>query len=465
MPIFDFYRDLNRLAERYAGVYLANRFFIRIITDRAHADVEGYDNIERTLTRAAQLDLQAENFVTLFHEYIHYVHEISTIAGIAQFHFEMINRKIFTSCLNLPKTSAPGEIPAILKPFLTKTNTAIQAIRGGSASDMDGQIVLGIKEIVVNPCPTYSLFGGPTTIGVPVIFYNYGDQQSSAKEGWVFFGKYYLYEGLAYHLDNQVAIQRGKRLVQPHHIPPEYKLMSLVAQHICPGIGERSMLDLASLSLSYADCGHRFIRYLEAANTAPDLPSFIATAHEDVNAHLRVNEPKILALLEKIRKQFTTSTQLSAAVGHLCDEMAKGYHQRIHYPTFEVAITMDGHPEDMPQYVVACDMVYEFKDDDEYLRDFAGTYLVDKILPSDLKTFLCHMDYYQHAINKTPEHCCPLFTFCPHELRRKKPAQCRTQPRLAFEDHEIYGWCNYSKGVGYMTGVDEILTAQEDQLP
>jgi len=456
MPAFNLYKDLKKLGERYAGAYLVNKFFIRICTGRQTSAIPDYDYENRGLTIEAQLELQKENFETLFHEYIHYVHEVSTMAGITQFYLELVNLKIFAHFVDLPISSQSR--PVTGKPLLiyNQIRSTIDAIQGGSLVDLAGQHIYQIDQVVINPFPARNPFADElVTIGVPVVYYKYGDISGSDKLGWVYFGKYFLYEGLAHHLDQLVGLQRGKERTPENRVAPEYKMMNWVSQRLCPGIDERSMLEMASLSLSYPDCGGRFVKMLEEAATVPYLPGFVMELYNEAFTHLQEHQQKVQGLLNQIKDIFKRRAPLAAAATHLCDEMKKAYEQRMAHPVFELDVTFQRRPEELAQYVVACDMVYEFEDDDEYLRDFAGTYLTSNQLAGDLKTFLCHVDFYETSIKGPKDHCCPLFHFCPHQLRQDKPGQCRTQPHLAFEDQPAYGWCHYSFGVAYMKGTDQ----------
>lgn len=104
-------------------------------------------------------------------------------------------------------------------------------------------------------------------------------------------------------------------------------------------------------------------------------------------------------------------------------------------------------------------MMYEFNEDfDTFKRDYAGTYLDN--IGDDMLTLLSYVDYYYSAMAKIETHCCPLYTACNHPLRMAKGRQCKSKPRLAYEDKFEYGWCHYGLGVAYHKHIDEDV---EDQ--
>ncbi|MDM8175912.1 hypothetical protein QT327_16415 [Olivibacter sp. 47] len=70
-------KDLKRLGVRYAGVYLVNKFFIKIFTEKLRSEIFSYNFEDHTFSDEDQMKLQKENYPTLYHEYIHYVHELA----------------------------------------------------------------------------------------------------------------------------------------------------------------------------------------------------------------------------------------------------------------------------------------------------------------------------------------------------------------------------------------------------
>ncbi|MDB5124573.1 MAG: hypothetical protein JWP94_2702 [Mucilaginibacter sp.] len=451
----NFYADLQKLSVRYAGVYLINKFFIRIVTDKRKADIPSYNYNDNSFSDDDQMMLQRENYPTLFHEYIHYIHEVSTMAGITQFYLNIVNRSIFSEFVRLPDTSIPLPVSGEKKLMFDKINRTLEAATGGSLHDLDDRLVFRIDHIDLFDFPAYEPSRDlDAPIKVPMITYSYLNEATGKEaQDSVYFGKYFIYEGLAHHLDQVVTAQLNRPLTPKRLVKPEYKLLELIARYYFPGIDERSMLELASMSLCYFNCGQRFIRMIEEAADVPYLSGFVMGIHNEVYDHFKEHEEEIKFTLEEIKEIFAKRAGMHAAASHLCDVMLNAYEQRMKRPTFEIDIIYSGHLKEMRSFVDLCDMVYELADEDKYMRDYAGTYLPNQ-LASDLQIFLCHVDYFQTSVAEVEEHCCPLYTFCPHRIRQEKPEQCAKTPRLAYEDHVEYGWCHYGRGIAYMTGQD-----------
>lgn len=454
---YEFNNQLNSIGTEYAGMYLVNKFFIKIRTKTRKRDIPSYNYKTHDFSDDDQKKLRDENFVTLYHEYIHYIHEISTMIGITQFNFEVINRSIFSEFVNIPNTSLASEISgekADMFNLIRKTNGALL---GHTAIQLDGQIIIIIKDITLIPFKAYAPFyEKPLNIQIPQIVYEYANSQTGFYgENSVLFGKFYLYEGIAHHLEQLVARRINIEPTPSAQVLPEYKLMAQIAKFILPNIDERSMLELASLSLSYFNSGEWFIHMLqEIASEDLYIPGYIMEMKEKVSKELAERKDDLVYTLEGIKRIFKKREAISVATNHLCDQMINGFKQRILNPVFEIDITYSRGLVDLVKCIPFCDMMYELVDEDDYMKDFAGSHLQNQ-LAKDLQTFLCHVDYHQVSIANPESHCCPLYTFCPHKLRNAKPHQCRTKPRLSFEDQGEFGWCNYSLGIAYYTGRDK----------
>ena len=450
-------KDLKRLGVRYAGVYLVNKFFIKINTGKHRLEIPSYNFKKNTFSDDDQLKLQMENYPTLYHEYIHYVHEVSTMAGIAQFQYNVLKRSIFSHFVEHDHPSVVNPITGEMKRKFDSLQKTIDILTGGFNEDMEGKIVYQIDDIQFMKFPCYEPADDSSRmVDIPVIIFTYLDRKTNkSKQDSACFGKYFLYEGLAHNLDQITSIQGGLAPTPLLHIAPEYRMLELVALKIFPGIDRRSLLELASMSLGWFNCGERFIKALMEAATIPHLPGYMFEIQNELHAHLTAHRNVVRKMLADIKGIFKYRSELHTAAGHLCKVMLNSYDQRIKKPLFEIEVTFNRQQDRLREYVDLCQMVYVFADDHEvFMRDFAGSYL-PKRLRSKLLTFMCHVDYAQTPIGSINNHCCPLFTFCPHQRRIEKPEQCKKKPWLAFDDQPKYGWCEYGLGVAYMTGEDK----------
>lgn len=142
---------------------------------------------------------------------------------------------------------------------LRATNSAIL---GGAVSLTETRIISDVEAIELIPYAALVPFAKEKMpMNVPQVIYNYADKQTGKTDRDSFlFGKYYLYEGLAHHLEREIARQKGIPPVPESRISPEYTVMQIIGKTLYPGISNRHLLETASLALSYINPGETFVR-------------------------------------------------------------------------------------------------------------------------------------------------------------------------------------------------------------
>ncbi|WP_078350054.1 hypothetical protein [Mucilaginibacter pedocola] len=88
--------------------YFKNQYYFRINTRRFRHEV-GLKPVDLYLPEPVQKQLQQENLPALFHECLHYLHEISTVIGNVSMGLSMAMKACFTSWLDKSLVSARSE--------------------------------------------------------------------------------------------------------------------------------------------------------------------------------------------------------------------------------------------------------------------------------------------------------------------------------------------------------------------
>jgi hypothetical protein len=99
--------------------------------------------------------------------------------------------------------------------------------------------------------------------GIPVLTVNQikGGKSYSVD---LFLGKFFLYEGLAYELDQEIQRQQFKLPDTLDGLKnTEYTVLRLVARYLYPDIKTKDFLTIASLSLSYLNSGEMFVAFVQ----------------------------------------------------------------------------------------------------------------------------------------------------------------------------------------------------------
>lgn len=450
------YNDLHKLSEEYWGTYSLNKFFIQINTRKPRSAVPSYDFQNHTFSDADQQVLQRENFPALFHEHVHYVHEVSTMVGITAFHFEMINRGAFSGFVNLPQDSSINKLKEKELKVITQNKLLFTSVDGDQASKVNSLIIYKINDVESLPMSiNLPLFETTLEFNVPIVFFDgFDTSENTHIKDSLFFGKFYLYEGIAFKLDRLMHKILGRKAGNESLVGEEYKIMEKVAKSIVRDITEREMLDLASLSLSYLNSGEYFISFLKKCPIKKRRGKYISSLKIEVSNILKEKLPDVKEELGSIVKVFEKRSLLFNAISYLTETMIQGIEKRIKNPVFEIDAAFSGITDALQQHIRMCPMSYQFDEpEDTYMRDFAGSYNTPN-LSSELLIFLCHVDFFQNYMAGREEYCCPLYTFCNEPLRQKKPEICKTKPRLSYENQKEFGRCNYCMGVIYMNATD-----------
>ncbi|GAA4203973.1 hypothetical protein GCM10022289_21050 [Pedobacter jeongneungensis] len=458
---------LFSIGPNYLGKYLMNKFFIQIKTTFRKKDIPSYDYEKHDFSHVDQLAIQKLYQEVIHHENIHYVHEVSTMVGITTFYFQVINRAIFTEFVNVPESSSVEKISGEKFDMWKGINGTLFTIMGGSAVNFDNRIVYNIQKIEHIDIKAYApYYEDKMDMSVPMIHYEYLEKTTGQRlTDQVFFGHFYIYEGLASNLERECAGLLGKKNPPKSKLGFEYLLMEKVAKHIYPRIKSRDMLELASLSLSYLNAAQMFVQFVTELKAAKGKKkNFVEKKKNEVSYILSEKLDGVKQTLEEIAGIFDYRESFKKAVGHLTSVMLEGYKKRIENPVFEVDLTFAGEHYRMGEYVTLCDMAYELVDNDDYMKDYSGTYLAEDSLSHALRVLLCHVDYYSSFVKGEQNHRCPQYTFCSHERRKQKPDQCRTTPRLAFEDMDELGACHYSLGVAYCKATDIAQTGSQEKI-
>lgn len=446
---------LASLGNQYWGKYLINRFFVQIKTGKKRSDIPSYNFETDSFSWEDQLKLQRENFPALFHEYIHYLHEVSTVAGTLNFYYHLINRAYFSICAVETLGSEYPSIKPDIQKLMNGDRSVFRSLDGHRPPNLASIKILRIISIELKPFNVkLSNYPEQLTMRIPVVQFKAFDQETQEfYNDEISFGKFYLYEGIAHHVENLVHAKMGSIPEMQSKISVEYLLMEKVARHIVPDISVRDMLEVATLSLSYMNCGEFFIGFLNDVASYPNRAEVLESLKKQTQDVLRENLPRYTVEFEGLKDSVRGRKPLVIAVDYLSKLMITNLKQRIKNPVFEMDVVYSGRFEDILNYVKMPPMMYEFDEDfDTIKRDYAGIYLDD--LGNDMLTFLGYLDYFYAATLKIENHPCPLYTACNHPLRIAKGEQCKTKPRLAYEDESNFGWCHYGLGVAYHKRID-----------
>ena len=100
-------------------------------TSLKKSDIPCYNNQTNSFSKQDQINIRHQNAATIYHENIHYAHEVSTSVGITTFSFEFINRSLFAKSANVPETSLSVKVTGIFR-FSSQNQLQFRGFRGSS---------------------------------------------------------------------------------------------------------------------------------------------------------------------------------------------------------------------------------------------------------------------------------------------------------------------------------------------
>lgn len=456
--------------EQNWGTYFMGKFYFTIATNKKRIEV-GLTNEYKELGVNFQRELQYENYPALFHEYMHYLHELSTVIGNVGLSLDLSGKSIFTHWLDTnPKTAiSKGYTKDKLGVNYAKVITTQGVLLGNTDEVINGKFIevksIGyVEQEVYFPDNTDFM---QTKLTIPKIqFTELVGQQ--ILNGDMLFGKYFLYEGLAYELDRIVDMQvRNRKGIIDEAKATEYTVMRKVAQYVFPQVEKGIYLSIASMSLQYVDCGRTFIEMIEKVKINFDVgiqqSETIALIKKETCAVLQSKRKDFRDAQDEYKNVFNKRKMLSHAFTYLTEKMKRLYDERIKNPTFEIDLVFEGKHSELLDIANICDYMYLFTDADDYMRDFLGT-SIDQETSLALKALLSYDDFYKaHYCIPTStvelkEHNCPFYRCCNLELRTTQSEICRTKPWRIFEisANTDRQYCWYGQGVLETKGINEM---------
>lgn len=217
------------LYSKGGGHYMPAFFKLAMFNDADFSKINNWDEIPVAL---------------FFHEYIHFLQDISTIYGLNN--IIRIGEIIQEAIAGFKSGNANFEVPLVFDRENINTRD-IDVVLGGYRGEIDLEITIRSVELVnkypVNESLTYF---------VPKVIINYNDDNK------IDFGSHAIMESMAYIAEQYVSRNDLNAAQYPYHIA------KILADFECPGFSDEilNVYVLCDLSLMHSEPGAAFLRYL-----------------------------------------------------------------------------------------------------------------------------------------------------------------------------------------------------------
>jgi len=445
---YEIIEELNRFHKSVTwGEYVLGQFYFRINTRKPKIHYGIKSGKEKELLPDSQTMLQAEHGLAMFHEYIHYLHEVSTQVGAIGFSLEFLRRAIISQGFNsnVDSCELPGVKDKIVRDKFVKTCISNGVLMGSH----DLKSNMGYFNQIKGIGSENQIFYAPVAdsfqeleLKIPSIEYEFINN-GIAYPASIKFGKFYLYEGIAYELEREYERRlNGRDRITDPLAKSEYTVLRDIARHLAPGIEKKDMLTIASLSLNYLNCGEMFIKYLEDFVKRIDNESvseIIDSFRDETKESLHDSVEKLDEALNEVLVAVKGRYHLENAFKYLIRVYLNAYKVRCDMPDIEITYFYEGKLSELYDTIKVCDQMYLFEEGGEYLKDIFGTTL-ERELAEHLKVHQAWAHYvHSHKVASTEdieqheEIKCPFYTTCHLEYRSRHEHICKSKPWRIYE--------------------------------
>lgn len=388
----------------------------------------------------------AQAFAVFFHEYVHYLHNISTASGIAAFVntvdlWQRFRHTIKNDGESAGSVSCTPEEESHLRDLSQYLNRARQ------------QSAVSLRQIItVDSGTVHSIsLEDDVTAGAEVLLsvvkceVELVDRGGKVERLVAKIGTLELLEGAAWLLEKKMveAVGQGCSAALPSFFP--YRIAQAVFEFRFPGIGDDAALACILAALQSSNAPEAFYQLLtHPANGRPmDIEALRTKAANAIAQH----KPILDKTLRDFETEFSNDGAMAKAMRQIVKASREGFARRDQDPFFELAVvesirTKQKTPEQVLADLLPCAVM---QTNPGSLEDIKRDFLLafgppPKSVGDDVESFLRIMQCMLHWVNlhrskngfvgteKAARRPCPFYTSCDLDLRCTNNAICREHP-------------------------------------
>lgn len=396
----------------------------------------------------------ADEIAFFFHEWIHYLHNVSTVQGLSAFAnvvhlWSVFRRTIGPDGLSKGSASLSDEL-ALNAEQKIRFMTAIRTPRMNGLSPSTQMGAIEFRSVTKR---SQQIAGTEfeTSIICCEIQVRGADGRTAAHV--IEAGTHEILESVAFMLEERLTRKLGSIAKLPSVDP--YLLVRGIATHVVPGISDIDIILSALAALQNTDPPSVLLEILlgvrASAETGGNPSLFLCERLIDV---LTGCEEWVESTLQEVERQFPVDEPMARAVKSTVRTIRQNFAHRRVSPFLEIEIVnrIGGNPATLDEVIKTygeCAVIQQrpgFLDDVE--RDLMYDFIVDPNYDDELSfgRRMMHAAFRfialhcaQAKILPTAElrlgerNKCPFFTSCSYPLRKANPEICAIQPWLASE--------------------------------
>jgi len=420
----------------------------------------------------------------VFHEWIHYLHNVSTIHGLSAFAnlihlWSGFRQTIGPDGFSMGSSTHPEDIQLHFR----QKNTFIQSIRNRRPNAISGKPSEDLVTVTALSERSQVLPGLDFKTRVIVCELNIRNAQGDNYPASVEIGSHEIVESVAYMLEARFTIRAGGKPVEVPFAP--YRLLTMLANHVAPHLTEELVIACGIASLQNSDPPASLLHELAFAEAERLKDCDVFAALEDRQCQGLHNASEwIEEQLKVIEDIFPVEEPMARAVRKTVSTMRSNFEARKQLPFLELTIIKsiiqsNGNLTPILRAFGACGIFQQCLGfDDDLQRDRLYEFILDdeKDPSLDLGRRLMHaaFDFIRlHSrqgeivptleLPKSRRNMCPFYTVCGLETRRESPQVCAEEPWLTAH-RATADLCWYGHAVRLISP-PEVAEALEKQYP
>lgn len=420
----------------------------------------------------------------VFHEWTHYLHNVSTIHGLSAFAnlihlWSGFRKTIGPDGFSMGSSANPEEI----RMHFRQKNTFTQTTRNRRPNAIPGKFSEEFVTVTALSERSHALPGLDIETRVIVCALSIRNAQGDNYTASVEIGSHEIVESVAYVLEARCTVRAGGKPIEVPFAP--YRLLTMLANHVAPHLTEELVIACGIASLQNSDPPSSLLHELVFAE-AEKLKGgdVFAVLEERQRQELHKASAWIEEQLKVIEDIFPVEEPMARAVKKTVSTMRSNFEARKQLPFFELAIIENiiqckGNLTPIFSAFGACGIFQQCPGfDDDLQRDRLYEFVLDdeKNSSLDIGRRLMHaaFDFIRlHSskgeivptleLPKTRRNMCPFYTVCGLETRRDSPQVCAEEPWLTAH-RATTDLCWYGQAVRLISP-PEVAEELEKQYP
>jgi hypothetical protein len=401
-----------------------------------------------------------------FHEWMHYLHNISTLHGVSAFVAMTEIWSVFrrtTDSLGISSGKIDHAIPELFQ--IKDLMQIFTAARKGSASQ---QMLSSIapENIAVKSYTEQGALknGGFALLNISIVLTNKEGDQTDAT---IALGPGEILESAAFLLEKRFLERLAQQQVDPAPVVP-YHVLTIFAGHVAPSLTEEEVLLCGLACLQSTAPVSDLVRILKGCESID--PSANARRQYLTNMvvkQMKSREPEYLLWLARLDALFPYSKSIGRAVQETVAYMRKNLEIRKQRPFFELDFIEEMYVAGAQGFHTLMDRLMTVHgmcagkqehcgSNDEIGRDLLFDFAAvghdhelseaRRVMQASFDYVLRHFstDWSFRSTAQARQGPCPFYTSCVESTRKESSEDCGTQPWLSVHSSRL---CWYAEGV------------------